>query len=201
LDGYRFVKLSKLDEHNLQQVAVLHRSVMHTLLSDLGLPIIQKYYQIARDDPSVVGMAALSLSNEIAGWTVGSPDPASLNMKLRTPLPWFLVQMMRLGIARPLVLMQLFASVLSSSDMEIGKHAIELTYIGVSSAHQGKGLGRTLLNNFIEESRSCGYHSVVLSVEAENKAALALYEVSGFKIVRSFSEGRYQRYRMEFALA
>jgi ribosomal protein S18 acetylase RimI-like enzyme len=57
-----------------------------------------------------------------------------------------------------------------------------------------------LLHKFVEESRSKGYHSVVLSVEAENRTALALYEKSGFKIVKTFSEGRYQRHRMELTL-
>lgn len=175
---------------------------MHTLLSDLGLAIVQKYYQAARSDKFVVGIVVLNSLNEIAGWAMGSPDPSKLNSKLRESLPWFLGQMMRLAVTHPLVLRQLVSSVLSSSsEMEMDKDAIELTYIGVSSSHQGKGLGQALLDQFIEESRSRGYHSVVLSVEEENKAAVALYKKAGFKIIRSFSEGRYQRHRMEFVLA
>jgi ribosomal-protein-alanine N-acetyltransferase len=80
------------------------------------------------------------------------------------------------------------------------KDALELTYIGVASSHQGKGLGRALLDKFVEESRAREYHSVVLSVEEENKAAIPLYEKSGFKITKTFSEGRYQRHRMELTL-
>lgn len=200
MDEYRFVRLSQLDDDRLNQLAVLHRSVMHTLLSDLGLPIVQKYYQVARSDKSVVGIVVLNSVNEIAGWAMGSPDPSKLNSKLRESLPWFLGQMIRLAVTRPLVIRQLVSSVLSSSS-EMEKDAVELTYIGVSSSHQGKRLGRALLDKFIEESRSRGYHSVVLSVEEENKAAMALYKKAGFKIIRSFSEGHYQRHRMEFVLA
>lgn len=200
MDEYRFVRLSQLDDDRLNQLAVLHRSVMHTLLSDLGLPIVQKYYQVARSDKSVVGIVVLNSVNEIAGWAMGSPDPSKLNSKLRESLPWFLGQMMSLAVTHPLVLRQLVASVLSSSS-EMEKDAVELTYIGVSSSHQGKRLGRALLDKFIEESRSRGYHSVVLSVEEENKAAMALYKKAGFKIIRSFSEGHYKRHRMEFVLA
>jgi ribosomal protein S18 acetylase RimI-like enzyme len=110
--------------------------------------------------------------------------------------------MLQLAITHPLVFKQLVSSTLSSStEMERNSGAIELTYIGVSSAHQGKGLGRALLNKFIELSRLRGYHSVVLSVEEENKTAIALYEKSGFKIIKTFSEGRYQRHRMEYILA
>lgn len=199
MNDCRFVKLSQLDDDGLRQLSDLHRSVMHTLLSDLGLPIVLKYYQAARRDSSVLGICALTPSNEIIGWSVGSPDPAAINSKLRQPLIWFLAQMLRVAVTRPLVFGQLISSVLSAS-VEVEKDAIELTYIGVSSAHQGEGLGQALLHKFVEESRSKGYHSVVLSVEAENRTALALYEKSGFKIVKTFSEGRYQRHRMELTL-
>lgn len=202
MDEYRLVNISELDDASLNKLAVLHRSVMHTLLSDLGPSFILKYYQVARSDLSVIGICAFGPANELAGWTVGSPDPAGVNAKLRKPLSWFLTQMLQLAMTHPLVFKQLVSSALSSTtEMERNSGAIELTYIGVSSTHQGKGLGRALLNKFIERSRLKGYHSVVLSVEEENKTAIALYEKSGFEIIKTFSEGRYQRHRMEYILA
>lgn len=193
--------LSQLNENNMQQLAKLHHTVMHTLLSDLGLPMISRYYQVARNDSSVIGLFATNSSGELLGWTMGSPYPDRINSRLRTPLPWFVFQMLRLAFTRPLVLWQLFASVLfSSTEMEMKSDAIELTYIGVALSQRGKGLGRKLLNAFIEAGRSNGYRSVVLSVEKENSPAIALYEKSGFKITKTYSEGRYQRHRMELIL-
>ena len=200
MDEYRFVNIAELDDEGLKGLAVIHHSVMHTLLSDLGLPLVLKYYQAARSDLSVLGICALHASGKVIGWGIGSPNPAAVNAKLRKPLPWFMAQMLRVAIARPIVLKQLVSSIFSSSaQMEQG--AIELTYIGVASSQQGKGLGRALLHRFVEESRVKGYHSVVLSVEDENKAAVALYERFGFHITRSFTEGRFQRHRMELILA
>jgi ribosomal protein S18 acetylase RimI-like enzyme len=199
VDTYRLVNISEIDEDSLKQLADVHRWVMHTLLSDLGLPIVLKYYQVACSDSSVLGICALTSSNEIIGWSIGSPDPAAINSKLRQPLTWFLAQMLRLLVTCPLVLKQLILSVFSSS-AEMEKDAIELTYIGVASGHQGHGLGKVLLKEFIEQSRSKGYHSVVLSVEDENKTAVALYEKLGFRTLRTFSEGRYQRHRMKLTL-
>lgn len=199
---HRFVNISELDDIGLQKLAVLHRSAMHSLLSDLGLPIVVKYYQAARSDLSVIGICAFDETNVLVGWAMGSPDPAGVNAKVRRPFSWFLAQMLQLAITRPIIFKQLVSSALSSTtEMERNSGAIELTYIGVSSNHQGKGLGRTLLNKFIELSRLKGYHSVVLSVEEENQTAIALYEKSGFKIIKTFSEGRYQRHRMEYILA
>lgn len=199
MDAFRFVQISELDDDGLQRLATLHHSVMHTLLSDLGLPIVTKYYHAACSDESVVGICALDSTNEIVGWTIGSPDPSAINQKLRSPWTWFLFQMMRLARTRPGVFRQLVSSVFSTS-APMEQHTIELTYIGVAASAQRKGLGRALLYRFVEESRTRGYHSVVLSVEAENKSAIALYQKFGFTISRSFSEGRYRRHRMELTL-
>lgn len=199
--SYELVPLSQLKEADLKQLAEFHHSVMHTLLSDLGLPIVLRYYQTARSDSSVIGICAINSSNEIVGWATGSSHPDRINSSLRKPLPWFAAQMFRVIFTRPLVLLQLFSSVFSSSaETEMDGAEIELTYIGVVPSQRGKGLGKKLLNAFMESSSSNGYRSIVLSVETDNSAAIAFYERSGFKITRTYSEGRYQRHRMELIL-
>ncbi len=195
------VPLYQVKEVDIKQLASLHYKVMHTLLSDLGLPFVLRYYQIARSDTSVIGVCGINSSGEIIGWAMGSPHPDRINSSLRKPLPWFAAQMFRVMFTRPVVLLQLVASLLSSSaETDIKKDEIELTYIGVVPNQRGKGLGKKLLNAFVESSSSNGYRSVVLSVETDNSDAIALYERSGFKIARTYSEGRYQRHRMELIL-
>lgn len=196
---YKLAPLSQLNETEIKQLAALHHSVMHTLLSDLGVPMVLRYYQIARIDPDVIGLYAISPSGEILGWAMGSPQPDRINSSLQTPLAWFMIQMLRLLLTRPLVLWQLVSSVLSSSS-EMESNAIELTYIGVESNQRGMGLGKDLLKKFIQTSKEKGYQSVVLSVETNNKPAIALYEKSGFKTIKTYSEGHYQRHRMELIL-
>lgn len=199
--NYELVPLSQLNDFDIRQLAKLHYLVMHTLLSDLGLPIVLRYYQVARGERSIIGICAIKSSNEILGWAMGSPQPDRINSGLRTPLLWFGFQILRVTFTHPLALWQLISSVLSSSaQTEMKNNAIELTYIGVSPEQSGKGVGKDLLNTFIEKSREEGYRSVVLSVETDNKPAIALYEKSGFKITKTYSEGRYQRHRMELIL-
>jgi ribosomal protein S18 acetylase RimI-like enzyme len=198
----RLVELAKLSDDEIKRLAVLHHSVMHTLLSNLGLPIIQRYYQIAQMDSKVIGLCALSGTDDLLGWAMGSPHPDKINAALRSPLAWFLLQMSRVALIRPPVLWQLISTVLSgSSQAALRTGEIELTYIGVSSVERGKRVGRKLLHAFIEASRSHGYQSVVLSVETDNSPAISLYEKEGFKVIRTFSEGHYQRHRMELILA
>ena len=198
---YEIISLSQLEADQLRQLAQLHHSVMHTLLADLGLPMVLRYYQIGRNDNSVVGICALDSSKKIIGWAMGSPHPDRINSELRTPLLWFAFQMLRVLVTRPLILLQLISSVLSSSaETEMKSDAIELTYIGVAANQRSKGLGKGLLNTFIETSREAGYRSVVLSVEKDNEPAIALYKKAGFKIIKTFSEGHYERHRMELIL-
>jgi ribosomal protein S18 acetylase RimI-like enzyme len=198
---YRLTELSQLSDDAIERLAVLHQSVMHTLLSDLGLPMVLRYYQIAQTDPGVIGLCASSKDGHMLGWTMGSPHPDKINTQLRSPLTWFIPQILRVMVTRPAVFWQLIASVLSTNQAELKSEAVELTYIGVASDQRGRGLGKILLNAFIEASHSHGYHSVVLSVEKENVPAIQLYEKAGFKIINTFSEGRYQRHRMELTLA
>jgi ribosomal protein S18 acetylase RimI-like enzyme len=196
---YEIISLSQLEADQLRQLAQLHHSVMHTLLADVGLPMVLRYYQIARSDNSVVGMCVLDPSKKIIGWAMGSPHPDRINSELRTPLLWFAFQMLRVLVTRPLILLQLISSVLSSSaETEMKSDAMELTYIGVAANQRDKGLGKDLLSTFIDMSREAGYRSVVLSVEKDNKAAIALYQKAGFKITKTFSEGRFERHRMEW---
>lgn len=199
---YRLVEFSQLNDDSIKRLALLHHSAMHTLLSDLGLPFVLRYYQIARADPNVIGICTISLSGDVLGWAMGSPHPDRINTQLRSPWTWFAFQMLRITLTRPLALWQLISSVISSSNHAgVQAGAIELTYIGVTTEQRGRGIGETLLREFIQTSHSRGYHSAVLSVEKENAAAISLYEKAGFKVIDTFSEGRYQRHRMELTLA
>jgi ribosomal protein S18 acetylase RimI-like enzyme len=200
--GYSLVEFSQLTEEQIRRLSLLHYSVMRTLLSDLGLPVAWRYYQIAQTDPKVIGFCAISASGELLGWAMGSPYPDRITSQLRSPWTWFVFQMLRVTLTHPIVLWQLISSVFSTSTQaDVKDGAIELTYIGVAANQRGKGIGETLLNRFIAASRSHGYRSVVLSVEKENSSAISFYEKAGFKVIKTFAEGRYQRHRMELTLA
>ncbi len=196
--NFTLTPLSQLNPSDLDRLAALHQAVMHTLLSDLGLPVVRRYYEVCQQDTSVVGLCAVSTTGEFLGWAVGSPHPEQITARLRHPLAWFATQMLQLAVTRPAALMQLAQSVFSASDANaLRPGQIELTYIGVAESARGQGLGRSLLAAFVEAGRAAGYESVALSVETDNPAAIALYTNGGFRIVKTFREGRFERHRME----
>jgi ribosomal protein S18 acetylase RimI-like enzyme len=196
------IPLSQLDASGLQQLTSMHCAVMQTLLADLGGPVVRRYYQLAQTDPAVICFCVLSPAGQLGGWAIGSPDPSALYSRLSRSHPiWFIAQMIRLGVAQPGVLLNLSRSILSTSEANlISPGQIELTFIGVALHAQGQGLGKTLLNAFMEQARQAGYTSIVLSVETENTAAIRLYTRAGFQIIRTFSEGTFHRHRMECSL-
>jgi GNAT superfamily N-acetyltransferase len=198
---YTLVPLSALNNTQLTQLTALHQRVMHTLLAELGAAVVERYYREAAADPLCLGCFALSSSGEIHGWVVGSPDPAGLNAKLRQPISWFASRMFLLVFSRPRALWNLFTTLLSTSEAnQLAKNQVELTYIGVSESARGAGLGGKLLNYFNQTARASGYNSTALSVETDNHAAIHLYLSKGFRIIKSFREGRFERHRMEFSL-
>ena len=55
------------------------------------------------------------------------------------------------------------------------RHTIEHS-VYVHPAHQGKGIGRTLMKALINEARAIGKHVMVAGIEAQNHASIHLHE-------------------------
>jgi ribosomal protein S18 acetylase RimI-like enzyme len=194
--------LSELSADDLRRVVALHCAAMPTLLTDLGRPVVLRYYEIAVRDPHVIGFAALSPEGKTAlGWVIGSTYPAELAARLRQSPLWFAGQMARVALTRPLVLAHLIRAALApAEENHIQPGEIELTYIGVAAQARGQGLGLSLLRRFLVASQQAGYNRISLSVETDNHAAVRIYREVGFETVKEFQEGKFHRYRMSLAL-
>ena len=59
------------------------------------------------------------------------------------------------------------------------RHTVEHS-VYVHPAHQGKGIGRTLMKALINEARAIGKHVMVAGIEAQNHASIHLHETLGF---------------------
>jgi len=197
------IPLSELPASDLQRIAELHCEVMPTLLTDLGYPVVQRYYEAAGRDAQAIGFAALApVTNEALGWVMGSPHPTELVKRLRQAPLWFVGQVIRAAGKHPGILMQLLRTALAPADANLIRSGeIELTYIGVAVYARGQNLGDTLVRRFLAASSVEGYTRVSLSVEEDNAAAIHLYKKFGFETVKEFREGKFRRLRMSVKLS
>jgi L-amino acid N-acyltransferase YncA len=68
------------------------------------------------------------------------------------------------------------------SKREVYKGVAEDT-IYVSKLHQGKGIGKKLLQYLIQETEKAGFWTLQAGIFSENKASLKLHEDCGFRII------------------
>ncbi len=73
-----------------------------------------------------------------------------------------------------------------------GVDSAELYNISVDPAHQGRGIGRMLLNHMLMRSNTMPMDRVFLEVRVSNSRAIKLYESVGFQRV-GFRKDYYQR--------
>ena len=67
------------------------------------------------------------------------------------------------------------------------KYTLETT-VYLAPGHQGKGVGRQLMQKLIEECRLKGYHALIACITEGNEASNALHLRLGFKQVSSFEK-------------
>jgi ribosomal protein S18 acetylase RimI-like enzyme len=85
---------------------------------------------------------------------------------------------------------ELVAAVLTS---EVSPGVGHTTQICVLPGYQGHGLGRMLMETSAEALRSMKFRELTLTVTAENRSAVQLYESLGFTTIRTFTAGVWPR--------
>lgn len=170
---YSLHSIREIDPALLVPLARLHESALHGLLSEMGFPFVLRYFQLAVNDPFVIGFYALSEDGMLIGYVSGTPNPDELNSRLTKPFTWFAVQCLRLLFTRPRVLWQAVVSSLTLSKQVSGEaDAIEVVYMSVDPRARGHGLGRVLMQTFHDASREAGYKRVLGSQELNNKVGI-----------------------------
>lgn len=76
-----------------------------------------------------------------------------------------------------------------------------LSKLGLNPQFRGAGLGRRLIEGFLEEGRSGGFHHYCLEVRSDNEPALRLYRSAGFEADRQLQsrDGRFRYFAMRLS--
>lgn len=85
-------------------------------------------------------------------------------------------------------------AVFYANDLEGRKGYISL--IGLKPDFRGKGLGKSFLNDIIEEMKKCGMNSVYLEVDDDNQGVKAFYTRFGFELEENRKETQLLKYKI-----
>lgn len=83
---------------------------------------------------------------------------------------------------------------------KIDEYTVELKAMYLDRNYRGKGLGRRLMDKAVDEAKRLGYKSMVLDSMSQYKAALKLYEKSGFKNTERYNNNIYADVFMKLEL-
>jgi L-amino acid N-acyltransferase YncA len=123
--------------------------------------------------PSVAKIYSEGLATGIASFEINIPDWENWDKK-------FLNQCRYIALIKNEVVAWCSLSAVSKRDTYKG---VAEDTIYVSKRHQGKGIGKILLNHLINESEKAGFWTLQAGIFAENNASLKLHEDCGFRIV------------------
>lgn len=196
---YTIHNLRELDPKLLPMLAEIHMGD-HGLLSELGYPFVERYFQIVYASQGVVAVYAQDdETGELIGYNIAATEPAALTGQLTEDRVWFIKQILKTALTRPLAILQLVVSSLTIQNQQnqIEPDSIESLYLTISPNYRGKGMGKTIQQGLFAAVREAGYKRIVGSVEVTNEASLKMCLSNGFTITKTFREGKYTRHRIE----
>lgn len=196
---YTIHNLRELDPKLLPMLAEIHMGD-HGLLSELGYPFVERYFQIVYASQGVVAVYAQDdETGELIGYNIAATEPAALTGQLTEDSVWFIKQILKTALTRPLAILQLIISSLTIQNQQnqIEPDSIESLYLTISPNYRGKGMGKTIQQGLFAAVREAGYKRIVGSVEVTNEASLKMCLSNGFTITKTFREGKYTRHRIE----
>jgi len=190
----------------LKQAVEVHlKAFPGFFLSFLGPRFLMEFYRSFIEDDAGVGFAAQDVfTGDIRGVIVGPLIPAGYFKRLLKRKWWaFCLASLTAVLKKPSVMPRLFRAVFYRGDAPAQVEGLALlSSIAVSPDIQSKGLGRQLVDAFVQEVRRRGARGVFLTTDADNNEKVnRFYQKLSFVLESSYStkEGRkMNRYVIQF---
>ncbi len=194
MSGATIVPIESLRPAQLDQVAVQHHNELPSGLAEMGLPMVRRFYASVASSPHLFGVAAI-IDDRVSGAVAGSSRPNEAFEGIIKPFPQTILHILQ---RRPQALPQMVWSKLKPAHAEARPDdSADLMYIFTIAEVRGRGVGRALIEAFIQAGKARGIPTITLSVETDNQSAIRLYDNLGFKLTHPGArEGKYIRQRM-----
>lgn len=172
--------------NDIEGIVATHIAAFPTFfLTRLGPSFLTQLYRAFREVPSGVCVVAMS-DGEVVGFVSGTLQPEGFFRKLlRSRWAGFLFSGAGALLKHPFVVGARFLSALryrgESPEKLQGTGAL-LSSIAVSPQCGGRGVGSSLIDEFVARGRAAGCSYIFLTTDAnENEKVTGLYERYGFK--------------------
>jgi GNAT superfamily N-acetyltransferase len=194
-----------LASHHIQQAVQVHLAAFpNFFLTFLGPRFLKEFYHSFIEDSAGIGFAAYDpQTRQVYGVIVGPFNPAGYFKRLLKRRWWaFCCASLTAVLKKPSVISRLFRAVFYRGDAPQTEGLSLLSSIAVSPDIQSKGLGKLLVDAFINEVKKRGGKGVFLTTDAEgNDKVNRFYQNIGFTLESSYTtpQGRkMNRYMLLF---
>lgn len=191
--------IEPLRREHVVQVASLHCAALTGLLAELGEPAARAFYDGCVRAGSATGFVDVN-EGAVQGFVLGSTRPDTLKRAVVRANPAGTLAGIFLGILRrPAALTWLLKSFKGPDEGSYDPRTAEMTYLAVAAGCRRSGSGVRLFDAFTRAMRESGVRTYELSVDEDNKRAIAFYEARGFKLIGSYREfgTLHRRYRLQ----
>lgn len=194
------MKIERLTPADADAVAALHEAALRGLLTRLGPTAIRAYYRAAATSPFATGYVTLG-DQGVEGFVLGSVAPAALRRDVLARAPVRMLVGVVIGVLRRPANVRWLVQSFGGPGSGYDATCAELTYLAVSPARRGRGVGRELVRAFSAAMHDAGHTRFELSVDRDNPDAGRFYERLGFARVGEYEEfgQRHVRYRLTLA--
>ncbi|HCS61362.1 MAG TPA: hypothetical protein DIW46_08205 [Microbacterium sp.] len=197
--------VNEIAPNEVSRVVALHRQAFPDFfLSRLGAPFLAEFYRGFIGDPTAIVAVERDAAGAAIGIAVGTIQPDSFFRRLlKKRLLGFLLASARAAIRDPRTIPRLLGAVRYRGDVPDALSGALLSSINVDPVVQGTGVGRRLLQSWIERAREMGVQRAFLTTDAvDNQRTNDFYATSGWVLHDVFTNrnGRkMNRYVREFA--
>lgn len=183
-----------MTENYTKDVVEVHmQSFKDFFLTFLGKKFLRLYYNGIVNYENAIKFVYIK-DDRIVGFVVGTSNPQGFYSRLLKQ-DWLRFSVASLGAIcrKPSVIRRIVRAFSHPSENPIGDDVAGLFSIGVLPELQGTGVGKSLVQMFLEEAKKRCCKKVFLTTDSENNDAVnAFYQKLGFKIEREYitPEGR-----------
>ena len=181
---------------HIQQIVDVHMQAFpNFFLTFLGPRFLKEFYSSFTYDSAGIGFVAEDAeTGEVIGAIVGPLIPEGYFKRLLKKRWWaFCLASISAVIKKPAVVKRLFRAVFYRGEAPTGNKRALLSSIAISPDYQNKGIGKILVERWMEEVRKRGALGCFLTTDADNNDKInCFYQRLGWKIESTYTtpEGR-----------